>query len=67
MDISSLVTIIIVLVVVGLCLYLIENFVPLSPPIKTVIRVVVVLFLVLWLLQLIGVWHGFSGASGLRR
>ena len=48
----DLVTILIVLVVVGVCLYLIEHYVPLSPPILLVIRVVVVLVLVLWLLRL---------------
>jgi hypothetical protein len=48
-------TILVVLVIVGLCLWLIETYVPLSPPIKVVIRVVVVLLLCVWLLSLIGV------------
>jgi uncharacterized membrane-anchored protein len=48
---DGLITLIIVLVVVGLCLYLVETYIPMSPPIKTVLRVVVVLVLVLWLLQ----------------
>jgi hypothetical protein len=56
MMLGSLVSIIVVLVVIGLCLYLLETYVPMSPPIKTVIRVVVVLFLVLWLLQALGLW-----------
>lgn len=45
----------IVLVVVGVCLYLVETFVPMSPPIKTVLRIVVVLILCLWLLRLFGI------------
>jgi hypothetical protein len=48
-------TIIIVLVVIGLVLYLIENYVPMSPPIKTVIRVVVILALCIWLLNAFGI------------
>lgn len=48
-------TILIVLVVLGLCLWLVETQIPLSPPIKVVIRVIVVLCLVIWLLSLIGV------------
>jgi hypothetical protein len=48
----DLITVLVVLVVVGLALYLIENYVPLSPPIAVVIRVVVVLVLVLWLLRM---------------
>lgn len=51
----SLISLIIVLVVIGLVLYLIETFIPMSPPFKTVLRVVVVLFLCIWLLQALGV------------
>jgi hypothetical protein len=51
----SLISLVLVLVIVGVCLYLVETYIPLSPPIKTVIRVVVVLVLVLWLLQAFGV------------
>ena len=48
----DLVSLLIVLVIVGVCLYLVETYIPLSPPIKTLIRVVVVLVIVLWLLRL---------------
>lgn len=48
MDLLSLLALLIIL---GLCLYLVETYIPLSPPIKLVIRVVVVLALVLWLLR----------------
>ena len=43
------------LVVVGVVLYLVETFVPMSPPIVVVLRVVVVLFLVLVLLRAFGI------------
>lgn len=45
----------IVLVIVGVCLYLAETYIPMSPPIKTVLRVVVVLFLILYLLRIFGI------------
>jgi hypothetical protein len=48
----SLITLLLVLVVAGVCLYLVETYLPISPPIKVVIRVVVVIVLILWLLQL---------------
>ncbi len=48
-------TIIVVLVVIGLVLYLIENYVPMSPPIKTVLRVVVILALCIWLQNAFGI------------
>lgn len=47
----SLISVLIVLVIVGVCLYLAETYIPMAPPIKTVIRVIVVLFLIVWLLQ----------------
>jgi uncharacterized Tic20 family protein len=51
----SLIYIVVVLVVIGVCLYLIETYIPMAPPIKLVIRIIVVLFLVIWLLQLTGI------------
>ena len=47
----GLIGLLVVLAICGLCLYLVENYIPMSPPIKVVIRVVVVIVLVLWLLQ----------------
>lgn len=49
-----MISLLLTLVIVGVALYLIETYVPMSPPIKTVLRVVVVLILVLWLLRLFG-------------
>lgn len=51
----NIITLLVVLVIIGVCLYLVETYIPLSPPIKIVIKVVVVLFLVLWLLQAFGI------------
>jgi len=51
----SLIPLLVVLVILGVALYLIETYIPMSPPIKLVIRVVVVLFLVVWLLQVLGI------------
>lgn len=45
-----LVTIIVVLLVVGVTLYLINNYVPMDPKIKQLLNVVVVIILVVWLL-----------------
>lgn len=46
---------ILVLVVLGVALYLIETYVPMAAPIKTVIRIVVVICLVLFLLSAFGI------------
>jgi len=50
-----MITTIIVLIVLGVCLYLVETYIPLSAPIKIVIRVLVVLFSVLYLLRAFGI------------
>ncbi len=43
------------LIVVGVILWLVQTYVPMAAPIKTVITVVVVIFLCLWLLQVFGI------------
>lgn len=45
-----LITIIVVLLVVGVALYLINNYVPMDLKIKQLLNVVVVIILVIWLL-----------------
>lgn len=50
-----MIQLLLVLVIVGVCLWLIEAYVPMDPAIKVIIRVVVVIILVLWLLRLFGI------------
>ena len=51
----SLIGLIITLVVVGVLLGLLNNYVPMDSKIKTIINVVVVIVVVIWLLQAFGV------------
>ena len=53
---TTLITALIGLVIFGVIVYLIDNYVPMAPPIKTIFKVVVVLVLVVWLLQLFGIY-----------
>jgi len=50
-----LLTILIVLVVVGVLLWLINNYVPMDRKIKNILNVVAVIVVVIWLLQAFGV------------
>lgn len=52
----SIISIIIVLVILGVLLWFVETYIPMSPPFKTAIRIVVVVGLLLWLLQVFGVY-----------
>lgn len=49
-----MITFLLLLIVLGVALYLVENYIPMAPPFKTVIRVVVILILLVFLLRLIG-------------
>jgi hypothetical protein len=51
----SLIGLVITLVVVGVLLYLLNNYVPMDSKIKTIINVVVVIVVILWVLQSFGV------------
>jgi len=54
----ALIQLIILLVIIGVVLYLLNTYVPMAAPIKTVINVLVVLVLIIWLLQAFGIFHG---------
>jgi uncharacterized membrane protein len=58
MTLSALISIVVVVVLLGVAVWLIEQYVPMSPPFKTVLRVVIVLALVLYLLSAFGLWSG---------
>lgn len=52
-----LVAVVVTLIVVGVLLWLVNTYIPMAAPIKTIINVVVVIFIVIWLLHVFGVWH----------
>jgi hypothetical protein len=51
-----LLNIVIVLIVVGVVLWLINSFIPMASSIKTILNVVVVIFVAIWVLQAVGLW-----------
>lgn len=53
----GLVEVVIWLMVIGVALYLINTYVPMAAPIKTILNVVVIVVLCLWLLRLLGVMN----------
>ncbi len=53
-----MIQVIVLLVIVGVCLYLLNTYVPMAAPIKTILNVVVVLFLILYLLSAFGIFSG---------
>ena len=55
-----LVTLVIVLIVVGVLLWLVNNYIPMDGKIKSILNAVVVIGVVLWLLSVFGVIDNFS-------
>ena len=55
-----LINIVITLIVVGFVLWLINNFIPMASSIKSILNIVVVVFVCVWLLQVFGLWNGLS-------
>lgn len=49
-----LLQLVVILIIVGVGLYLINTYVPMAQPIKTIINVVVIVVVCIWLLQLVG-------------
>lgn len=50
-----LISIIVVLIVVGVLLWLINNYIPMDGKIKSILNAVVVICVVIWLLQAFGI------------
>ena len=50
----DLVHIVVVLIVVGVALWLVNTYVPMDSKIKNILNIVVVIFVVIWLLQGLG-------------
>ena len=56
----SLVGLVMVLIVVGVLLWLVNNYIPMAGSIKTILNAVVVIAVVLWLLNAFGVLNTLS-------
>jgi hypothetical protein len=51
-----LIQIVIALIVVGVALWLINNYIPMASAIKSILNLVVVIAVAIWLLKAFGLW-----------
>lgn len=58
-----LIQIIVVLIVVGVLLWLVNNYIPMDRKIKNILNIVVVIIVVLWLLQAFGLLGSLGGVG----
>ena len=56
-----LIQIVIVLIVVGVLLWLVNNYIPMDGKIKSILNAIVVIAVIVWLLQVFGVLGSLSG------
>jgi hypothetical protein len=59
-----LLNILVTLIVVGFLLWLVNRFIPMAGSIKTILNAVVVIVVVLWLLDVFGLFHLLSRIHG---
>ena len=55
-----LLQLVLVLIVVGVALWLVNNYIPMASSIKTILNVVVVVCVAVWVLQATGLWSQVS-------
>jgi len=56
----SLISVVLVLIVVGVLLWLVNSYIPMDGKIKNILNAVVVIAVVLWLLQVFGLFTALS-------
>jgi len=55
-----LIQILLALIVVGVLLWLVNRFIPMAGSIKSILNAVVVILVVVWLLDVFGLFHSLS-------
>ena len=54
---TPLIQVLLALVVVGVLLWLVNNFIPMASSIKSILNAVVIILVVVWLLNVFGLMH----------
>jgi UDP-N-acetylmuramyl pentapeptide phosphotransferase/UDP-N-acetylglucosamine-1-phosphate transferase len=57
----SLISLVITLIVVGVLLWLVNNYIPMDSKIKNILNIVVVVAVVVWLLNMLGLMDSLRG------
>ncbi len=57
----DLISLVVVLIVVGVLLWLVNNYIPMDGKIKNILNIVVVVAVVVWLLNVLGLMDSIRG------
>lgn len=52
-----MITLLVVIVIVGVCLWFLNQYVPMAPPFKTAVNIIAVILLFLYVLSAFGLFH----------
>ena len=55
-----LLNLVVMLIVIGVALWLVNNYIPMASSIKTILNVVVVVCVCIWVLQSVGLWSSVT-------
>ena len=55
-----LINLVVMLIIIGVALWLVNNYIPMASSIKTILNVVVVVCVCIWVLQSVGLWSSVS-------
>jgi uncharacterized membrane protein len=58
-----LLTVLLVLIIVGVLLWLVNTYVPMDSKIKSIFNIVVVIFVIIWLLKVFGIFGDLMGVK----
>ncbi len=58
-----LLRVVLIIIVVGVCLWLVNAHVPMHPTIKMILNAVVIIALIYWLLHVFGLWQMLTGVT----
>lgn len=51
-----LLNLVIVLIVIGVLMWLVNKYIPMAEPYRTIINILVIVVICIWLLQTLGIW-----------
>jgi predicted membrane protein len=55
-----LINLVVMLIIIGVALWLVNNYIPMASSIKTILNVVVVVCVCIWVLQSVGLWSSVT-------
>lgn len=59
----SLISLIVILIIIGVLLYCVNQFIPMQSQVKQILNIVVIIFIIIWLLNVFGLLPISGGPS----